>query len=116
MTIPIERETELKLEFDEEALIRKVAEAALEAEKCPYEAEVDDYVLHAEFGAVAGGTGRLAGVVVAAVVEGYGQCYTVALVVEQGRGVQPARQHNGRILCRCCFFRHSLVLLKGVSS
>ena len=41
MTIPIERETELKLEFDEEALIRKVAEAALEAEKCPYEAEVD---------------------------------------------------------------------------
>ena len=41
MTIPIERETELKLDFDEEALIRRVCEAALEAENCPYEAEVD---------------------------------------------------------------------------
>ena len=41
MTIPIERETGLKLDFDEEALIRRVCEAALEAENCPYEAEVD---------------------------------------------------------------------------
>lgn len=41
MTIPVERETEIKLGFDEEALIRKVCEAALEAEGCPYEAEVD---------------------------------------------------------------------------
>ena len=41
MTIPVERETELKLGFDEEALIRRVAEAALESEGCPYEAEVD---------------------------------------------------------------------------
>ena len=41
MTIPVERETSLKLDFDEEALIRKVAEAALDEEGCPYEAEVD---------------------------------------------------------------------------
>ena len=41
MTIPVERETDLKLGFDEEALIRRVCEAALDAEKCPYEAEVD---------------------------------------------------------------------------
>ena len=41
MTIPIERETDLKLAFDEEAVIRKVAEAALDSEGCPYEAEVD---------------------------------------------------------------------------
>ena len=41
MTIPVERETDLKLGFDEEALIRRVCEAALDAENCPYEAEVD---------------------------------------------------------------------------
>lgn len=41
MTVPVERETERKLGFDEEALIRRVCEAALEAENCPYEAEVD---------------------------------------------------------------------------
>ena len=41
MTIPVERETEIKLDFDEEALIRRVCEAALDAEGCPYEAEVD---------------------------------------------------------------------------
>ena len=41
MTIPVERETEIKLGFDEEALIRRVCEAALDAESCPYEAEVD---------------------------------------------------------------------------
>ena len=41
MTIPVERETDLKLGFDEEALIRRVCEAALDEEKCPYEAEVD---------------------------------------------------------------------------
>ena len=41
MTIPVERETELKLGFDEESLIRQVVFAALDAEKCPYEAEVD---------------------------------------------------------------------------
>ena len=41
MTIPVERETEIKLNFDEAALIRRVAEAALDAENCPYEAEVD---------------------------------------------------------------------------
>ena len=41
MTIPVERETERKLGFDEETLIRRVCEAALDAENCPYEAEVD---------------------------------------------------------------------------
>ena len=41
MTIPVERETDIKLGFDEEALIRRVCEAALDAENCPYEAEVD---------------------------------------------------------------------------
>ena len=41
MTVPVERETERKLGFDEEALIRRVCEAALEAENCPFEAEVD---------------------------------------------------------------------------
>ena len=40
MTIPVERETDIKLGFDEEALIRRVCEAALDAENCPYEAEV----------------------------------------------------------------------------
>ncbi len=41
MTVAIERETELKLGFDEESVITRVAEAALNAEDCPYEAEVD---------------------------------------------------------------------------
>ena len=41
MTIPVERETAIKLDFDEETLIRTVAEAALEEEGCPFEAEVD---------------------------------------------------------------------------
>lgn len=41
MTIPVERETDIKLGFDEEALIRRVCLAALDAENCPYEAEVD---------------------------------------------------------------------------
>ena len=41
MTIPVERETTIRLAFDEEAVIRKVVLAALEAEQFPYEAEVD---------------------------------------------------------------------------
>lgn len=41
MTVPVERETDIKLGFDEEALIRRVCLAALDAENCPYEAEVD---------------------------------------------------------------------------
>ena len=41
MTVAIERETGLKLGFDEEEVITRVAEAALNAEDCPYEAEVD---------------------------------------------------------------------------
>ena len=41
MTVPVERETAVRLGFDEEALIRRVCAAALEAENCPYEAEVD---------------------------------------------------------------------------
>ena len=41
MTIPVERETTIRLAFDEKAVIRKVVLAALEAEQFPYEAEVD---------------------------------------------------------------------------
>ena len=41
MTISVERETELKLAFNEEELIREVVTGALDAEQCPYEAEVN---------------------------------------------------------------------------
>ncbi len=41
MTVEIERETAVSLDFDYEALIRQVIEAALDYEKCPYEVEVD---------------------------------------------------------------------------
>lgn len=41
MTIQIEREVELLFEFDYESLIHNVIEAAMEYEKCPYEAEIN---------------------------------------------------------------------------
>ena len=41
MTTAVESESRITLPFDAEALIRQVAEAALEAENCPYECEVD---------------------------------------------------------------------------
>lgn len=41
MTIQLEYETEIKLSFDYESIIRQVIEAAMESEKCPYEAEVN---------------------------------------------------------------------------
>lgn len=41
MTIQIEKETSTELEFDYDALIRKVILAALEYEQCPYEAEIN---------------------------------------------------------------------------
>ena len=41
MTVTIENETGKTFDFDEEALIRQVVEAALDSENCPYEAEVD---------------------------------------------------------------------------
>lgn len=41
MTFPIELECENKLDFDYEPLIRQVILAALDAEECPFEAEVD---------------------------------------------------------------------------
>lgn len=41
MTVPIERECEQSLDFDYESLIREVVTAALDAEDCPYECEVD---------------------------------------------------------------------------
>lgn len=41
MTIAVELECDNTLDFDPEELIRRVAEAALDAEDCPYEAEVD---------------------------------------------------------------------------
>lgn len=40
MTIQIEREVELPFEFDYEDLIHNVIEAAMDYEKCPYEAEI----------------------------------------------------------------------------
>lgn len=51
MTILIEYETDKKLDFDYDALIRKVISAAMDYEKCPYEAEVnvlltDNEVIH----------------------------------------------------------------------
>lgn len=41
MTFCVENEVEAKLPFDMEELIKKVAEAALEQENCPYEVEVN---------------------------------------------------------------------------
>lgn len=41
MTINIEYETEKQLELDYEAIINEIVEAALDYEKCPYEAEVN---------------------------------------------------------------------------
>lgn len=41
MTINIEYETEKQLEFDYEKIINEIVEAALDYEKCPYEAEVN---------------------------------------------------------------------------
>lgn len=41
MTIPVETETEVRFAFDYEQLIREVAVACLDAEECPYDAEVD---------------------------------------------------------------------------
>lgn len=41
MTIQIEREVELPFEFDYEGLIHNVIEAAMDYEKCPYEAEIN---------------------------------------------------------------------------
>lgn len=51
MTVTIEREAGRELDFDYEALIRQVVEAALDYEKCPYEADVnvlltDDEAIH----------------------------------------------------------------------
>lgn len=40
MTITIENESSVKLDFDYEALIRRVIAGCMDAEKCPYEAEV----------------------------------------------------------------------------
>lgn len=40
MTILIEHEVEIEFEFDEDALIEKVINTALDFEQCPYEAEV----------------------------------------------------------------------------
>jgi len=40
MTINIEYEASVKLDFDYEALIKKVIEACMDDEACPYEAEV----------------------------------------------------------------------------
>ena len=52
MTISIEKETELTLDFDYEAVLRRVVEGAIAYEECPYEAEVnilltDDPEIHA---------------------------------------------------------------------
>ncbi len=41
MTIPVSCETETALPFEAEPLIRRVAEAVLESENCPYECEID---------------------------------------------------------------------------
>ena len=41
MTVDIEYESETKLDFDYEEVIKKVVNAALAHEKCPYEAEVN---------------------------------------------------------------------------
>lgn len=41
MTFYVENETDVRFPFDEEALVKKVAEAVLDAEGCPYEAEVN---------------------------------------------------------------------------
>lgn len=51
MTVTIEREAGKELDFDYEALIRQVVEAALDYEECPYEADVnvlltDDTAIH----------------------------------------------------------------------
>ena len=40
MTITIENESSVKLDFDYESLIRRVILGCMDAEKCPYEAEV----------------------------------------------------------------------------
>ncbi len=41
MTVEITWETEKKLSFDAEAVLKRVVEAALDAENCPYECEVE---------------------------------------------------------------------------
>ena len=41
MTIPVSCETDVRLPFEAEPLIRLVAEAVLKAENCPYECEID---------------------------------------------------------------------------
>ena len=41
MTVTVERETDKKLDFNEEEVIREVVRGALAAEQCPYDAEVD---------------------------------------------------------------------------
>lgn len=41
MTFYVENETEVNFPFEEEALVKKVAEAVLDAEGCPYETEVN---------------------------------------------------------------------------
>lgn len=41
MTIAVEQEAERSFDFDARALIEQVAAAALDAENCPYECEVD---------------------------------------------------------------------------
>ena len=41
MTILLEKETEVSFDFDYEALAREVISVACDAEKCPYEAEVN---------------------------------------------------------------------------
>ncbi len=51
MTIYVDKETEISLGLEEEPLIRRVIEAALDQEECPYEAEVsvlltDDAGIH----------------------------------------------------------------------
>lgn len=51
MTVTIEKETDITLDFDFETVIREVVEAASDYEKCPYETEVsvlltDDEAIH----------------------------------------------------------------------
>lgn len=41
MTIQIEKEVDTEFDFDEDALIKQVIEAALDFEECPYEAEIN---------------------------------------------------------------------------
>lgn len=48
MTVYVENETEVVFSFDEELLCRQVAEAALDSENCPYEAQVNVLITDSE--------------------------------------------------------------------